>query len=237
MSEENQQIEHQNQEASSEMPKELDTWNWGAFLLTWIWGIGNQVWLALLALIPIGIVQLGVMIYLGIKGNELAWKARKYASVTEFKEIQRKWAIAGLIVFIIQMVVIAIIIALLFSLIIAATKESGTNNINSGQLTQQIGISKDLAKLSDGVATYKQVYNRMPETLNEVLIDDNMKVIVSLDGLASVPKDYQNNPIRYCLEGENFIFAYKNAQDIWQYYNPINTSNFSQKDSGKYVCK
>jgi hypothetical protein len=34
------------------IPAEINRWNWGAFLLNWIWGIGNQTYIALLALIP-----------------------------------------------------------------------------------------------------------------------------------------------------------------------------------------
>jgi hypothetical protein len=34
------------------IPAEIRLWNWGAFLLNWIWGIGNQTYIALLALIP-----------------------------------------------------------------------------------------------------------------------------------------------------------------------------------------
>ena len=43
-------------------------WNWGAFLLTWIWGIRNRVWISLFALIPVvGIVMSFV---LGAKGTQ-----------------------------------------------------------------------------------------------------------------------------------------------------------------------
>ena len=32
-----------------------------------------------------------MIIYLGLKGNELAWKNRKWHSIEEFKEVQKKW--------------------------------------------------------------------------------------------------------------------------------------------------
>ena len=83
-------------EASTAVPQEVKRWNWGAFLLTWIWGIGNQVWIALLALIPL--VGLVMMFVLGAKGNEWAWKKRDWDSVESFHSTQRKWATAGLIV-------------------------------------------------------------------------------------------------------------------------------------------
>jgi hypothetical protein len=84
-------------EATTAAPAEVKRWNWGAFLLTWIWGIGNQVWIALLALIPI--VGLVMMFVLGAKGNEWAWEKGRWDSVEAFHRTQRKWAIAGLIVF------------------------------------------------------------------------------------------------------------------------------------------
>jgi hypothetical protein len=83
-------------EATTAAPAEVKRWNWGAFLLTWIWGIGNQVWIALLALIPL--VGLVMMFVLGAKGNEWAWEKRRWDSVESFHSTQRKWAIAGLIV-------------------------------------------------------------------------------------------------------------------------------------------
>lgn len=74
------------QGAASPLPPELAGWNWGAFLLSWIWGLGNGVMIALLALIvPF------FPIYLGLKGNELAWQNKQWDSVEQFKETQAKW--------------------------------------------------------------------------------------------------------------------------------------------------
>lgn len=98
-----------------EIQKEISKWNWGAFFLTWIWAIAHKVWWGLLALIPIGIVQLGIGIYLGVKGSELAWQAQKYQSIDEFKKIEHKWAVAGLVVFIIIFVLFNISLIILFN--------------------------------------------------------------------------------------------------------------------------
>jgi len=78
------------------VPDEIKGWNWGGFLLCWIWGIGNKVWIALLALLPfVGFIM---NIVLGIKGNEWAWRNKKWDSVAHFKTTQRIWAIVGLVV-------------------------------------------------------------------------------------------------------------------------------------------
>jgi hypothetical protein len=100
--------------ASLPMPIEARGWNWGAFFLTWIWGVGNQVYLALLvflpgvaavfledsllALIPL-LVELAFMVVLGVKGSEWAWRHRAWQSVEHFRRTQRKWAWAGLVWF------------------------------------------------------------------------------------------------------------------------------------------
>lgn len=87
-------------------------WSWGAFLLSWIWGIGNRVWIALLVLIPIAPINLIFAIYLGLKGNELAWRARQWESPDKFIETQKQWAKWGVIVFILGTVVVLASVAL-----------------------------------------------------------------------------------------------------------------------------
>jgi hypothetical protein len=78
------------------VPEEVKKWSWAGFFLTWIWGIFNGVYISLFALIP-G-VNIIVSIYLGIKGNELAWKNRYWYDVEQLHKSQRKWAIAAWII-------------------------------------------------------------------------------------------------------------------------------------------
>jgi serine/threonine protein kinase len=81
---------------SETVPEEILGWNWGAFLMPWIWLWTNQVWVGMFSFIPhVGWV---VAIALGAKGNELAWKSRRWRSVEHFKEHQRGWAIAGVLI-------------------------------------------------------------------------------------------------------------------------------------------
>lgn len=88
---------------STVVPEEIKGWNWGAFFLNAIWGIGNRTFFALFALVPV--VNIIVMIVLGFKGNKWAWQNRSWDSVEHFKEVQQKWTIAGYIAFAIYMVV------------------------------------------------------------------------------------------------------------------------------------
>lgn len=75
---------------------ELKKWNWGAFLLGPIWGIGHGVFRSLLTFVPIyGIYE---WIMLGRQGNRWAWEKRPWDSVESFRKTQRKWAMWGAIV-------------------------------------------------------------------------------------------------------------------------------------------
>ncbi len=107
------------------VPREVKGWNWGAFLLTWIWGIGNHVWLALIILISFATFILtyvvGIMAYewgisdnvllallilsifaglitaivLGIKGSEWAWQNKRWDSIEHFRITQGRWGLWG----------------------------------------------------------------------------------------------------------------------------------------------
>ncbi|HKU42177.1 MAG TPA: cytochrome c oxidase assembly factor Coa1 family protein [Polyangiales bacterium] len=84
------------QGAGAVVPPEIDRWNWGAFLLNWIWGIGNNTLIALLAFVPC--VGLAMPIVLGLRGSAWAWQNKRWESVEEFRRVQRTWAITGLAV-------------------------------------------------------------------------------------------------------------------------------------------
>lgn len=85
-------------QSQAEVPVGVAGLNWGAFFLNWIWAIGNQVWIGLLALIPC--INLFVAIFLLIKGNELAWNGpRQWESPEQFQAVQQAWTKWGLVVF------------------------------------------------------------------------------------------------------------------------------------------
>lgn len=91
------------------LPEEVRRkFNWGAFLLTWIWGLNHKyplslisLGLGLLSMIPIvglifSIGNLGFAIWLGLKGNEVAWNSGRFSSVEDMQKCQRIWAWWGL---------------------------------------------------------------------------------------------------------------------------------------------
>jgi hypothetical protein len=79
------------------IPPELDRWNWGAFLLNWIWGVGNNTFIALLCFIPgVGIIMVFV---LGAKGSRWAWRNGRWDSIEHFKRTQRLWTIWAVVIY------------------------------------------------------------------------------------------------------------------------------------------
>jgi len=70
---------------------ELAKWNWGAFLLTCLWGVCNGVYRSFLVLVPFYGIYEWVM--LGKNGNRLAWETNRWQTIDEFHKTQRKWAI------------------------------------------------------------------------------------------------------------------------------------------------
>jgi hypothetical protein len=106
------------------VPPGLGDWNWGGFLLTWIWGIGNNVWWAFLVFIP----YLGFLVMpwvLAFKGNEWAWQSKRWESVEHFKRVQHTWAMWGLWITIASTILVFLILALVAGLIIYGVQSSG----------------------------------------------------------------------------------------------------------------
>lgn len=86
-------------------PSGVEGWSWGAFLLSFIWGFGNNTPISVLSLVPYA--GFGMNIYLGMKGRELAWKNKRWKSVEHFNRVQRLWSVCGVVLF------VATIVALL----------------------------------------------------------------------------------------------------------------------------
>ena len=83
---------------TAEIPPEIDRWNWGAFLLNWIWGIGNDTFIALLTRVPgLGVIM---MLVLGLRGSRWAWRNGRWDSVEHFRQVQHRWAVWGMVLWV-----------------------------------------------------------------------------------------------------------------------------------------
>lgn len=91
---------------ASEIPPEINHWSWGAVGLTWIWGVAHRVWISFLVFIPL--VNIIVLIYLGVAGNKLAWRADTWESVEVFLENEKKWKPWGVVFFLLGIVTVLV---------------------------------------------------------------------------------------------------------------------------------
>jgi hypothetical protein len=128
------------QGATAIVPAELRGWNWGAFLMHWIWGIGNNTLIALLMFVPM--VNLVMPFVLGAKGNSWAWQNKRWESVTEFKSTQRKWAIWGVALY---LLIVALLVATFFG-IAASIKSSEPFKLAIAQLEASEEATQFLGK-------------------------------------------------------------------------------------------
>ena len=78
--------------------EKLENWHWGAFLLAPFWTLANRLdrWFILL-LIP-G-VNVWALIYLGMKGNKLAYEKSNIRNADDFMRLQKLWSDRGIRVF------------------------------------------------------------------------------------------------------------------------------------------
>ena len=89
-------------------PAELKSWNMGAFVFTFIWGLFNRVYISLISLalwiiqclfgentavsVSCMILLLAFSIYLGIYGNSLAYKGGKFKTLEDCLTCQLGWS-------------------------------------------------------------------------------------------------------------------------------------------------
>ena len=133
-----QQFENTSGQKGSVPPELQGGWNWGAAFLSLFWAIAHRVWwivgiqVAQVALnvaaqstsnSPIVLViallnfmaGIALFIYIGIRGNRLAWQNRRFDSIEHCKSVQRRWGkwVLGLFLFYLALIIIAVVIGFL----------------------------------------------------------------------------------------------------------------------------
>lgn len=122
------------------VPPQIDRWNWGAFLLNWIWGIGNNTFIALLMFVPF--VNVVMAFILGVKGSTWAWRNKRWASVEEFQAVQRKWTKWALIVYALM---VCAFVAMFFA-VGAMLKDSEPYKLAQAELIQNSQVQAALGQ-------------------------------------------------------------------------------------------
>lgn len=147
------------QREKSIIPDEIKGWSWAAFLWTWIWGIGNSTWIALLALIPYA--NFAMMIVLGLKGREWAWQNKHWESVEQFKKTQRNWVKWWFI-----LMIIPAILGIISTIILVSINPS--EQLNRAKDASQ---KNNAAEILNANERYFAEYGKYPWNNSQNLID------------------------------------------------------------------
>ena|SRR5579871_6547088 len=101
------------------------SWSWGAFGCGPIWLMGHNMvpqgvfWLLMsivLGRFPlIFLINIGISIFLGKAGNQLAWQTRRFESVEQFKAVQRAWDMWGIALFLLYVLLMLGVMILLMN--------------------------------------------------------------------------------------------------------------------------
>lgn len=124
-----------NRTTSFQTERELGKWNWGAFYFGWIWGVFNKVYISLVQLVfsilsfamtvlglgiiaPVfGLINIGISIWLGVKGSQMAWDNGAYRNLEHFRTSRHNWNVAAAIVFGISVFLVLIALLLFIDII------------------------------------------------------------------------------------------------------------------------
>lgn len=160
-----------------DIPNEIKIWNWGAFWANWLWGIPNKSYQTFWVFVPFfGFIW---MIVCGLKGNEWAWKNKKWSSIEEFEKSQYKWALVTNIIATIT-ILISVILCLAFFNISKETIEHETEVLEAKNPVEQCKDALGKTNLSNedviicekdmGINVYGKT--ETPNTSSGYAIDD-----------------------------------------------------------------
>jgi hypothetical protein len=203
---------------SNELPKDAKGWSWGAFVLTFIWGIANRTWISLLVLIPfIGFIM---TIILGVKGREWAWKNKDWDSIEHFKNTQAKWDKWGLILFLLA-IVLGIVAGVLGPSYLNYTKKAAFSEVILASVAPKLAV--ELCMQSKQNAFYcteetdsfiKQTLSNIPNVSSATVYSKSSNVLVIK--LFPIPTNGIGANDFYALEG-----TYLQGGVTWSVYSGI----------------
>lgn len=131
---------------SKQEKSEINKFNWGAFFGTFVWGLFNKTYIALL-IIPLFFTPAWLFfgLILGIKGNEWGYKNKKYNSIEEFHKSQKRQATFWSILTPLLTVILIAILTVAFSLLIAGDEKRA--QIEGRPSYMEVLMTKELKKI------------------------------------------------------------------------------------------
>jgi prepilin-type processing-associated H-X9-DG protein len=205
------------QGSASVLPSEAQGFNWGGFLLPWFWPLAHNTWIGLLSFIPI--VGFFMRFFLGFKGNELAWRNRKFTSLDQFKNVQRIWLTAGLVVSLIGCTTFPITAAVLFP-VFARARENARRS----------ACQSNLKQISLGVLQYVQDYDEVfPNAATDEEFKQDLQPYLQNTEIFVCPSDTTGSTNSYVYNKELIGVSVEDLLD------PASTPMAWDKDSTQHL--
>jgi hypothetical protein len=185
------------------IPDEIKKWSWGAFAFSWIWGLFNSSYVTLLiftvpilsfllysvlgfrSLLPIDL-GLPFTIWFGIQGNAWAWRNKRWDSIERFRAVQRSWAWAVLIFW----VLILVIIGSLFGVSIFFLNKAQTIGLAEQKKSSASGLTNKVGVITDPKTGQPEttIYARSDIAVKSYL--QNAQLQAEFDYNSQTPKSY-----------------------------------------------
>ena len=180
-----------------EIEQELNHFNWGAFMLSFIWGIGNKNFIPCIPVLILffmpfllaDVIALFYCIWIGKNANKWAWENCQWKNIEHFRKVQKKWAIAGICVISFFAVIFPILLtAGIFAL--------GKSNLGKSNLETTI----DFLNCKRGVRIFKETLLQVNPTSNNFYQD-----------FANIINNKENTKVQ--LYDNHYILTITTAQD------------------------
>ena len=188
-----------------EVTNELRRWNWGAFSFGWIWGLAHKSPITLLtipaAFIPLG--SIAAAVYMGIKGNEMALRNRQFASLDEFKIVQKiwtRWAIGSLIASLVVVPIIGILATLVITQL-GGARQKAHDSSRKSDLTSIASMIEEYknSSPSDSATSLSSQVTTLPSSLDDIKKATNATVN-TVDSVTKQPYTYTTDGKSYTLK-------------------------------------
>jgi hypothetical protein len=152
-----------------------------------------------------------MMFVLGFKGNEWAWQHRKFASVEEFKLIQKKWSILGLVLFIIGVVFTVFFMlfwgAIFFALIFGGAMSSSSTLENTSETNVERFTNDKLRQLDIRDLAIRVIdYQLDPENVQQTP-PASLAELAATDGIALPSDPVSGDNYEYITDGESYALT------------------------------
>ena len=181
-----------------------------------------------------GAVNFGLSIWFGIKGNDWAWQNKSWKSLEHFHDVQRNWAIAGLLIIVVGVVGYVGIIA---AMTLPALMMNTENVRNSVMIKKTVSTIQQAALINEALEKKCELSSQgLAACFGEQLIGsvENNKIELSDGNILEFTADGHCKNSNSCFVK---IISDNVEEKIGLYIDKDGYTKISKEDSEKVIAK